>query len=340
MKKSNFAAFVSGLLVGLLLELAAGFSLPRGFSSIVLLVGLLSIFFTEFASLELHGSQVKRFFAEAKDFFLFSILVIALTSLLATNILRLSLAAGLVLGTLLIGWTSTVGKPGRAFALLLPFLIVDVVQTTSLSNPAILFGRLAGGFGAGFIMGLVFLRLLHNQRHKVRQKSFFDEPIVLLGVALLAFSLAFAMQGNGFVAVATFSAFFCIANPLHNSVLKRFENTFTRPLTIFCLFVSGIALAKPALKLTSGFFTLSAFVLFAGVLLARLLALASQKKPLQGRQRAFELLLPLPAFNIIIALTLLLSNSYAFAEREIVVSLAAMVFLLFAIASAIFKIEK
>ncbi|MFW5746819.1 MAG: cation:proton antiporter, partial [Nanoarchaeota archaeon] len=157
------------------------------------------------------------------------------------------------------------------FMVILPLVIIDIINNLGESTVAeALFEKIIPflkliivGVGAGVIIGVVIFRSMR----KVYSQQY--SPIALITAALLAFSVAENLEGNGVLAVATLGLFFGNMYVKEKESLQEFSSTLGYILVILVFVLVGIIIQIDFSLL----FMLKALLVFAALVVMRFAAI-------------------------------------------------------------------
>jgi len=173
---------------------------------------------------------------------------------------------------------------------LLPFVILDLVLTLGQINFVTSFLSQVGpflqqiivGLGAGMLIGIIVF--------KVMKRSYSEQlsPIAIITAALLAYTVAENLRGNGVLAVATLGLFFGSVYVKEKSSLQEFSFLLSNSLEILVFILMGLVISLP---LTFEFF-MNSFVLFLALLACRALGVfyALRKEQFDFKEKLFAVL--------------------------------------------------
>ncbi len=148
---------------------------------------------------------------------------------------------------------------------LLPYIVLDFIEAegsvlSSFVAQILPFLRqLVVGVGAGVLIGVIVFRAM---------KTVYSEqlsPVGLITAALLAYTLADAMEGSGVLAVATLGLFFGSVYVKQKATLQEFSTMLSNSLEILVFVLIGLIITLP----TQSAFYLESLALFIGLLLCR-----------------------------------------------------------------------
>jgi len=185
-------------------------------------------------------------------------LVLALLTLAAHTLIGLPVAISLLISAILIPTNNqmfhqnTITTP---LAIVLPFLILNATQATSLSLAEKITPVLSGlaiGIGTGVFVGVILFKLVH---------SLWNKPhawLALVAATLLSYVLAEHLGGNGILAAATLGLFFTSAYAQHKITLLKPEHSLTTTISLLVFLLSGMIVKIPLTR----FFIVTSITLF------------------------------------------------------------------------------
>ena len=155
---------------------------------------------------------------------------------------------------------------------LLPFLILDLERTvqdqilisTFIGQFGPLLQQLIVGVGTGVLIGLIMFKFMK------KQYSIVLSPLAVITSALLAYTIAENIHGNGVLAVASMGILFGKVYLKQKFQLQEFSTVFSSSLEILVFVLIGLIVSMP---FTMEFF-LKSSLLFALYLLIRFFAIA------------------------------------------------------------------
>ena len=187
---------------------------------------------------------------------------------------------------------------------LIPFLILDILRNLQekfvLSDLLDQIGPFAQqfitGVGAGVFIGLIFFRIMRKRYSPTLS------PLALIVAAVLAYTIAEHLGGNGVLAVTTMGLFFGNIYIEHKKKLQEFSETFSLILEILVFVLIGIIIKIP---LTLIFFT-GSLALFSILILVRFISIElSFPKQFAFKERLFMTLnIPKGIATAVVAFTL------------------------------------
>jgi len=149
---------------------------------------------------------------------------------------------------------------------LIPFLILDIIKNVQekfvLSDLIDQIGPFTQlfitGIGTGIFIGLIFFKVMRKRYSPTLS------PLALIVAAILTYTVAEQLGGNGVLAVTTMGLFFGNVYIEHKKKLREFSETFSLILEILVFTLVGIIIKIP---LTLNFFIISLllFVIFIAV---------------------------------------------------------------------------
>ena len=154
---------------------------------------------------------------------------------------------------------------------LLPFLILDLKATlkdqitisTFIDQIGPLLQQFIVGVGTGVLIGLIMFKFMK------KQYSIILSPLAVITSALLAYTIAENLQGNGVLAVTTMGILFGNVYVKQKFQLQEFSSVFSNALEILVFVLIGLIVVIP---ISLDFFIRS-IVLFTLYLLIRFLAI-------------------------------------------------------------------
>ncbi|MFH1398935.1 MAG: cation:proton antiporter [Candidatus Woesearchaeota archaeon] len=153
------------------------------------------------------------------------------------------------------------------FMVLFPFIIIELMESikldfilpTLLEQVQPLIQQFVTGIGSGVLVGIIFFKVM---RKRYSEKF---SPLALITAALLTYTLAENLGGNGVLAVTTLGIFFGNVMVAQKDHLMEFSTLFASALEIMVFVFIGLIVEIP--------FTISFFIrsilLFAVYLLVR-----------------------------------------------------------------------
>jgi cell volume regulation protein A len=128
---------------------------------------------------------------------------------------------------------------------LLPFLVVDFLNTTSGKGALVtLFGRailmkVIAGIGTGVLFGIILLKVMKkNQKKRIA-------PVILLATALATYILAERLEGNGVLAVTVLGLIFGNSFLKHKTKIANFSSVLSISLEILVFILIGFLINIP-----------------------------------------------------------------------------------------------
>jgi cell volume regulation protein A len=187
---------------------------------------------------------------------------------------------------------------------LIPFLILDILRNVQEQfSASILLDQISPftqqfvtGVGAGVFIGLLFFKVMRKRYSPTLS------PLALIAAAILTYTVAEHLGGNGVLAVTTMGLFFGNVFIEHKRKLQEFSETFSLILEILVFVLVGIIVKIP---LTVNFL-LASGLLFAVFLLVRYFSVVlSFPKEFGFREKLFMTLnVPKGIATAVIAFTL------------------------------------
>ncbi len=164
---------------------------------------------------------------------------------------------------------------------LIPIVILEMYQGIFQASDILikLLQSVMAGIGAGLVIGIVIFRFL---------KKFYLEtlsPLVVIAAALISYTLAEIIGGNGVLAVTTLGVVFGLSLIKEKLELEKFVSIFTNFLKIVVFILLGIIIKIPL----NPAFIFKSFLLFLVYLLIRFLTvhLVFLKTKIKNREKIF-----------------------------------------------------
>ena len=153
--------------------------------------------------------------------------------------------------------------------LLVPLIIIDFYQGVLETNIVLqtFAQNIMTGIGTGLVLGLIVFRLM--KKNYIWNLS----SLVLIAVALIAYSLAEFIGGSGVLAVTTLGMVFAVSVIREKVELEKFSGIFTNFLRIIAFILVGLIIKEPLAK--AGFdalFIIKSILLFIVYIMIRYLA--------------------------------------------------------------------
>ena len=153
-----------------------------------------------------------------------------------------------------------------------PFLIINVIanfEQINVTNAVIgqfvpLLQQIIVGIGTGVLMGIIVFRIMK----KVYSQQF--SPVAIITAALLSYTLAENLGGNGVLSVATLGLLFGNSYVKEKEVLQEFNSMLNSSLIILVFVLIGMIVSVEF----TFFFMMKALFLFLVLVLTRLTAIA------------------------------------------------------------------
>ncbi|RME54781.1 hypothetical protein D6777_02690 [Candidatus Woesearchaeota archaeon] len=134
------------------------------------------------------------------------------------------------------------------------------------------------GIGTGFVLGIVSFRLMRKEYLET------VSPLLIVALALISYTLAEFIGGNGVLSVTALGIVFGWAVITHKSHLKKFVKIFTNFLTIVVFIMLGLLVKLPNNK----WFFLNSLLLFAIYLVLRFVSVSlAFRKEFTLKERIF-----------------------------------------------------
>ncbi|MBW2974397.1 cation:proton antiporter [Candidatus Woesearchaeota archaeon] len=154
---------------------------------------------------------------------------------------------------------------------LLPFIIIDFIKSVKVEYVFSKFIEQVGpfiqqfvtGIGAGMVVGLIVLKIMK------RKYSETLSPLAIITSALLAYTIAENLGGNGVLAVTTMGLFFGNIYVTHKVQLREVSAFFANSLEILVFILIGLIIKIPF----NSSFIIKSLILFAAYLVIRYLAI-------------------------------------------------------------------
>ncbi|OGM03187.1 hypothetical protein A3K72_01350, partial [Candidatus Woesearchaeota archaeon RBG_13_36_6] len=133
------------------------------------------------------------------------------------------------------------------FIVLLPFIIIDLMESVrmeaiipKLAEQFLPFiQQFVTGVGSGVLIGIIFFKFMKKRYSE--QLS----PLAIVTAALITYTLAENLGGNGVLAVTVLGLFFGNVIVAQKEQLKEFSNVFTNALEILVFVFIGIVIEIP-----------------------------------------------------------------------------------------------
>jgi len=164
---------------------------------------------------------------------------------------------------------------------LLPLLVIEIgreftsgIVSGFLSQVLV---NIITGIGTGVVVGLVLFKAMKNAYSEIYS------PIAVIAAALVSYSLAETIGGNGILAVTTLGLFFGNLEIRQKVSLLRFESVLATLLRVLIFVLIGAIIEFP-LNL---WFYINSLILFALYLLVRWISLEVSARNFTRRERIF-----------------------------------------------------
>ena len=180
--------------------------------------------------------------------------------------------------------------------------------------------NVATGIGLGLVLGFIIFRVM--------RRSYLEEisPLVVVATALLSYTLAEAIGGNGVLAVTTLGVVYGAMVIKQKENISKFVDIFTTFLKIVTFILIGLVIALP----TSLTFFIKSLILFALYLLIRFAAIeiAFLKTDLTRKEKVFMSLQV--SKGVAVAVVTLILTSFAIEGMSLIINLS-LLFILYSI---------
>jgi potassium/hydrogen antiporter len=180
------------------------------------------------------------------------------------------------------------------FVVLLPIMVIQISEELTSGFVSEFFRQLMvniiAGIGTGVLVGIILFKFMRN----VYSDQY--SPIAVIAGALISYTLAENIGGNGVLAVTVLGIFFANLDIKQKVYLLHFESVLTKLLTVLIFVLIGIIVKLP-LNL---WFFINSFILFAGYLVARYVALAISAREFKKNERIFMTLTAAKGLPVII----------------------------------------
>ncbi len=165
----------------------------------------------------------------------------------------------------LLGIESIINTP---LTVLLPFIFIDYVSfiNTEINTMTIslffsnffirFFKEVVAGVGAGFLVGLIMFKLMKNKYSKI------FSPIGLITAAILAYSLAKLVEGNGVFSVTTLGLFFGNVYMKNKQELQEYSSLLSQILEILVFILVGFIIKLNSFNMTFFIYLILIFLLY------------------------------------------------------------------------------
>ncbi len=173
---------------------------------------------------------------------------------------------------------------------LLPFIILDIVNTIGTElMPGVIdqvvpfLQQIIVGIGSGILVAIVMLKFIKKSYSHVLS------PLVLITSALIAYTLAENLKGNGVLAVTAMGLLFGNVYVRQKLELQEFSAIFARSLQILVFIFIGLVIFRNQNFSYTFEFILKSFILFIVYVIIRYFAvtLSLRKSNLSLRERIF-----------------------------------------------------
>jgi len=207
-------------------------------------------------------------------------------------------------------------------AVLVPFLIVSYYSGSLVTKtiPIIFLQQIMTGVGTGLIFGFVFFKIMKSWSQKILS------PLAVVAAALISYTLAEALNGNGVLSVTTLGFMFGAMILKDKENIVEFSSIFTQFLKIVIFIVLGLMI-----KLNFGLsFIIKSLVLFVIYLTIRYFAVSFtfRKQDITVKEKLFMTLCA--AKGIAVASVIFLLVSYDIPGLKGIVDLS-LLFVLYSI---------
>lgn len=163
-----------------------------------------------------------------------------------------------------------------------PLIILFWFQGTLLASDMVVFffRGIMAGVGTGLVLGLISFKLM--------KKKYIEtlSPLVIIAVALISYTLAENIGGNGVLSVTTLGVVFGWSAIKEKESLKKFVTIFTNFLTIVIFILLGLFIALPS---TWDFFikSLALFGIYVVIRFVSVLISTWKASDMNMRERVF-----------------------------------------------------
>lgn len=201
------------------------------------------------------------------------------------------------------------------------FLKVEQVLITFLQN-------IMTGVGSGLVIGLIVFRLM--------KKNYLEmiSPLVIIATALLTYTTAEYLGGNGVLAVTMLGIVFGWSALKEKESLDKFSNTFTNFLRIIVFILLGLVIKVPYKNLN---FLYLSLILFGIFLVIRFLAvnISFAKTRVNFKERLFMTLNISKGVAEAVVAFILLSSMIQMSELTLIIDLTFLFILYTVVISSI-----
>lgn len=220
----------------------------------------------------------------------------------------------------LIGIESIINTP---FTVLLPFILLDLMRNVSSFNMTYFIDQITPflqqfitAIGAGVIVALILF--------KAMRKGYSEKlsPLALIVAALLAYTLAENLKGNGVLAVATLGLIFGNACIKEKATLREFSGILSTSLEVLVFILIGFIVDIP---LTKQFF-IKSIIIFLIYLVIRFFAVEICFKKYGLKEKIFMTLVS--PKGIAVAVIIFAFAAFQGFERMLDFTLAMMIYTL------------
>jgi len=206
--------------------------------------------------------------------------------------------------------------------ILIPFIILEFYYG-SINAGVVLIKFLQSimtGIGTGIFIGLIMIYLLKKHYQSL------ISPIAVISSALVSYTLAEMIGGNGVLAVTAFGVVFGSTLLDQKAEINSFSAKFTSFLKIVMFLLLGLIIKIPL----DAVFIIKSLILFLGYLVIRYLAveIAMHKSDLSNREKIFMSLSI--SKGVAVAVMVFLLSSYAIIGMKIILDLS-LLFILYSI---------
>ncbi len=167
------------------------------------------------------------------------------------------------------------------FIIIIPLMILYFLSGELVTSELALylFRGVMAGIGTGLVLGFVAFRLMKNQYMEN------ISPLVVVAMALVSFTLAEYVGGNGVLSVTTLGIVYSVSVVKEKESMGKFVDLFTSFLTIVIFILLGMVIAVPS----SWLFLLKSLILFIIYLCIRYLViyLALKNEELLFKEKLF-----------------------------------------------------
>lgn len=154
--------------------------------------------------------------------------------------------------------------------IVIPVVLIEYIQIAAVSGTSIMnefiiqfLTQIVTGIGAGFLVGLLFFKLMRKEYSEVLS------PIAMFTAAILSYSLAEILNGSGIFSITTFGLFFGNINLKRKITLHRYSKIASKILEIVVFVMIGFLFD---FSMLSWKFLFDLLILFALYSVARIIS--------------------------------------------------------------------